>query len=323
MAARKTRLGHAVGQVVRIRPAQLGPRAEGQSGSADEGDSRAVGRPGRARVAVHRRSQVGDARVGGVVNADEAVIAAVAHESEPAGVGRPDRAALAAEDAEERPVGFDRHHPWVDRCPVDRAVLRVGDPFAVRRQRHVPGLDDAPGLATRRADRPHRALGATRVAGRVRDPAFPVGRVTAQKDQRGAVVRDAQVREIAPVVVLVAREPRRLEVRRRSRVDVAPPLLVFDPGDPVGRLRRDELDGVAGTEHILDREALGLRGQGSERRKGEGGEGGSGERENGKKGGTALHGCTPAFRTMREGSRHDATRGTLRAKMSMIYSNHE
>ena len=260
VAAREARLGHAVGQVVRARLAQVGPRPEGQPGSPDEGDPRAVGRPGRAGVAVHGRSQVGDAGIVGVVDADEAVIFAVAHEGDFARVGGPGRAALAPEHAEERPFGLGRDHARVHRRAVDRPVLRVRDPFAVGRQRHVPRLDDAPGFAARRAHRPHRALGPAGVAGRVRDPPLAVRGVAAQKDQGGAVVGDAQVRQVAPVVVLVAREPHGLEPGRRRRVDVAAPLLVLDPRDPVGILRRDQLDWVAGTEDILDREALGLRG---------------------------------------------------------------
>ena len=285
VAARETRLGHAIGQVVRARFAQLRPRAKGQSRPADEGDPGAVGRPGRAGIPVHGRSQIGDARAVGVVDADVAVISAVAHEGELAGVGRPDRGALAAEYAEERPVGFGRHDARVDRRAVDRAVFRVRNPLPVRRQGNIPGFYDAPGLAARRARRPHRALGAARVAGRVGDPPLPVRGVAAQEDHGGAVVGDAQRGQVASVVVFVAGKANRVEIGGRRRVDVAASLLVLDPGDSVSVVGRDQLDRVAGAEHVLDREALGLRGRGGER----------GEGEDGEEHGTARHGGSPAF----------------------------
>ena len=273
VAAGEAGLGHPGGpDVVSLAlpggAAPLRPRAEGQPGPADEGDPGPVRRPGGAGVAVDRRAQVCDAGTLGVVDADEAVVLAVAHERQPTRVRRPGRVALAAEHAEERPLRVAGRDPGVHRRPVDVAIALPGDPLAVGGKRHVPGLRHPPGLAARGAHRPGGPLGAPGIAGRVCDPPLPVGGVSAQEHQRRAVIRDAQVGQVAPVIVLEACETHRREVRRGGRVHVALPLLVLDPGDAVGRPGRHQLHRIPGAEHVLDREALRLDGQGAERGEG-------------------------------------------------------
>ena len=82
-----------------------------------------------------------------------------------------------------------------------------------------------------------------------------------QEHHRGAVVGDPQGGQVASVVVAEARQPDGPEVGGHRGVDVAAPLLVLDPRDPVGGFGGHQLDGIARAEDILDREPLGA-GQG-------------------------------------------------------------
>src|SRR5690606_18286223 len=158
-----------------------------------------------------------DLRSAYVVDTDEAVAATVADEGDARAVRRPARVAVRAPRAEQRfgVVLVDRlAGTGVHRGAVDLAAARVDDPAAIGREREAVRAHPAPGLPAVRADRPDRALGATRIARWVGDPARAVRAVPSDERDDRAVVRDLRAGHVHAVIGHERREAHRPKIGR-------------------------------------------------------------------------------------------------------------
>ncbi len=128
-------------------------------GAADEGDRAAIGRPRRVGIAVDRGSEVRQRVRGEIIDPNEAVRAAVAHEREAVAIGGPAEAGSAA----ARVGQLGRRCPRVGGRRPDLILDDVGDPIANRRHRWRVPLAQAARRASgahtgTQGDRPHGLL---------------------------------------------------------------------------------------------------------------------------------------------------------------------
>ena len=233
---------------------------ERRAGTTNEGDALAVGRPRRARVVIDaRREELHRARAH-VVDANQRVIDAVTDERELRPVGRPHRRTVRPPRLHERLRAAARRSrrarlAFRDSVRVDLAVLRVRDRLTVRRQRRRRSLAELPRAAARRERGPDGALRARRVGGRVRHPPFAVRLCAPHERHHAAIVGNADVAQLNAVVFRHRRQPDGREVGRDRGVDIAQPVLVRGPRDPIRFLRRRDLDRRARREELFDRRA--------------------------------------------------------------------
>ena len=99
------------------------------AGDANEGDAAAVGRPFGLAVGIGAGVEIAQRLRGRVVDADEAVIAAAAHESDARAIGRPDRSRALAACLER----LRRRDFAIDGRPPELALADEGDAVPARR----------------------------------------------------------------------------------------------------------------------------------------------------------------------------------------------
>ncbi len=119
----------------------------------DESNPLGVGRPGRARIAVHGRRHVDDLAGGGLVDADEAMVLAVADKGDLPAVGRPDLAGVGPPGPEERLRaglldGGRRRSNRRDKRSVDLAILDIKRHSSARREDGVGSCRQPEGTAS-------------------------------------------------------------------------------------------------------------------------------------------------------------------------------
>ncbi len=264
------------GRTIRVSDAArplVGLQTEWSTGTPDEGDALAVGRPGRAAVVIDAGRQERHPPRANVVDADQRVVDAVADEGELRSVRRPDRSAIATPGLDERlgvannlscpscpscPSG--RSRPSCPRCPscpnrvgVNLPVFRKQHPATVRGESRCRSFAEFPAGSTRCPCRPDCPLSPRRIRGGVRDPAVAIRLCAADEYGDGAVVRHTDVAQLDPVVFRNVGHTHRRERRRGRGVHVAQPVLVRGPGDPLGLLCRDHFGRRAGPQELLDR----------------------------------------------------------------------
>ena len=226
--------------------------------------------PGRRRKATRfpsgdqagslSRSTLGASQVifcaAGIIDADEAVLAAARDEGDPRAVGRPDGVAVPARGLEEE-LGlrrFTRRARVAERHAVDQAILDNEDPPAVRRDDRAVAGADAPGVAAPRADRPDRLLDAGRVARGVGHPALAVRVPAADINDDRAVAGYRQAGDLEHLVDRVIRETDGRVIRGGGGPDVPRAFLVEHPGEAVGVPGRYQVRRVRRAEHLFEGE---------------------------------------------------------------------
>ena len=180
---------------------------------ADECHAAAVGRPFGVAVVVGAGVEVAQGGGGHVVDADEAVVAAVAGESEPRAVRRPAGARARASGLEDRRgrARIARHGR-----PPDLAAVREGDSVALGGNGSLAAFADLARRGAIQSGQPdflRHALGVRR----------GIGRSAADVDQRGGVGQPAQTRDLLAVIGGIGSDLAGRVARRLRHHDVADP----------------------------------------------------------------------------------------------------
>ncbi len=132
---------------------------------------------------------------------------------------------------------------------------------AVGRKLGRRALSHAPRGAARSLHRPDRALGAVGIRCRIRDPAGTVRLRAAAEHHGAAVVRNADLRDVRPVVLHEVRQADGGERRRGRGIGVPSAFFVDRPRNAVHLLRRDELERVGIAQKALIQRRLRRRGR--------------------------------------------------------------
>ena len=251
----------------------------GSAGLTQVDDAAAVGGEDRVRVRVGPGVEPADRPRREVVDADDRVVAAPAHEGEPRAVSR---------------------QPQLPRAPARREEPLVLAAALERGDARLPAAHEVDAVTRRRRDRPAAVRETARLAAverhgeqllpragprarRVRDLAPPVG-VAPADEQDGLRPRTAREREVPDLLAVVGRvrgEPPRGPRRRLGGPDVACAVLVHHPRHRAAVRRGNELARERRGQDLLEGERRGGRRGGGRsllrrcrsRRRGEGGDG--------------------------------------------------
>ena len=235
-----------------------------------EGDARSVRRPHRVVVALERRIEEPQRLPGHVVDGDESVVAAVAHEGELAAVRRPAQRA-------RRAAGVDQLLGWRcirERCPPDLPALDERHVIALGRDGRGVALAQAAHRPAGNGHQPDLLLDAGRHAAGVGELAASVGAPAARVRDRLPVRRPGEIADLLAVVVRVGGDRAALILGWCGDPDVARAVGVEHPGHGAARRCRDEVVGERRGKRLLERERGLLGGERGRRdqRDGEGGE---------------------------------------------------
>ena len=227
--------------------ALLSLAAERHARSAQESDALAVRRPCRRTVAIHAGRHVRHGARLHIIDCNEGMVLTIGDERDLGSIRRPTRVGLASPHFDEgflaalHRVGGNRIH---DARRVDLSFLCIEDAAPVGGEDRIGRGRDfpwgAPCARLVHAHRPHIALTAFRIVVGARDPSVTIGSVAADEHDCLAVVGDADVGQVNGIVLVPARELRRLEGRRACDVDVASAEFVGHPCHAVRLFRRHQ-----------------------------------------------------------------------------------
>ena len=228
------------------------------AGDAYEGDAAAVGRPFGLAVGIGAGVEIAQRLRGRIVHANEAMVAAVAHESEVRAIGRPDRSRALAARLE---------HPHcrvsaIDRRPPELAVADESDaraPPARRDGRRVTLADLTRCGAVQRHD-PQVLLRAVRVERRIGVFAGAVGAVSTHVNNGGCVRRPGEIPQFLAIVRGVRGDLAGLITRRLGQHDVADTFGIGDPRHLAAGGRGGQCRGKSRAENLIEGERRRLRG---------------------------------------------------------------
>src|SRR3989442_4181042 len=204
---------------------------------ADVRDPLSIGAPDRLVVRVHTGIEVAERLGRNVIDADEAVVVAVADERELRALRRPAQRARGTARVDEL-LGRSR----IAQCgPPDLALTDEGDPIALGRDRRSVTLADLPRGPAGHGARPYRLLDACRHAGRVGVFAAVVRAAPTHVDDRLGVRGPLHSGDLLTVVFGVGRDLTPAIVGGRRDPDVPSAARIEHPGEHAARRGRDEL----------------------------------------------------------------------------------
>ncbi len=233
------------------RPARTEGERSASRRRSDKGDAPPVRGPDGLAVEIDSGIQPGDALAGALVDADEAVVAAPAHEDEAAAVGRP------AERA-EAPPGLDETLGLAlgKRRPPDVAPFQKRQPIARGGQRRGRALADPLRSPAGATHHPDLTADSGRQAPGVGVFPSTVRAATAHVHDGAAVHGEAQVGERLAVVLGVTGQLARLVCGPLGDPDVTDAPGVEHPSDLVSGRGGGEAGGEGGAHDLFQRETL-------------------------------------------------------------------